>query len=44
MWGLGGRLQDKLHQNLCRQRSLVSMGTHDLATLQVRPPLLQQTP
>ena len=26
--------QDKLHQNLCRQRSLVSMGTHDLATLQ----------
>ena len=29
-------LQDKLHANLCRQRSLVSMGTHDLATLQVR--------
>jgi phenylalanyl-tRNA synthetase beta chain len=29
-------LQDKLHQNLCRQRSLVSVGTHDLAT--VRPP------
>ncbi|KAF3922810.1 hypothetical protein ABW21_db0202231 [Orbilia brochopaga] len=23
-------LQDKLHQNLCRQRTLVSMGTHDL--------------
>lgn len=29
-------LQDKLHQNLCRQRSLVSVGTHDLATL--KPP------
>jgi phenylalanyl-tRNA synthetase beta chain len=29
-------LQDKLHQNLCRQRSLVSVGTHDLAT--VKPP------
>lgn len=28
-------LQDKLHQNLCRQRSLVAIGTHDLATLQV---------
>jgi phenylalanyl-tRNA synthetase beta chain len=26
-------LQDKLHQNLCRQRSLVAIGTHDLATL-----------
>ena len=23
-------LQDKLHHNVCRQRSLVSMGTHDL--------------
>ena len=23
-------LQDKLHQNLCRQRSLVAIGTHDL--------------
>lgn len=23
-------LQDKLHQNVCRQRTLVSMGTHDL--------------
>lgn len=23
--------QDKLHQNLCRQRSLVAIGTHDLA-------------
>lgn len=28
-------LQDKLHQNLCRQRSLVSIGTHDLAHIQV---------
>jgi phenylalanyl-tRNA synthetase beta chain len=26
-------LQDKLHQNLCRQRTLVSMGTHDLDTI-----------
>lgn len=23
-------LQDKLHQNICRQRTLVTMGTHDL--------------
>jgi phenylalanyl-tRNA synthetase beta chain len=29
-------LQDKLHQNLCRKRSLVSIGTHDLSTL--KPP------
>jgi phenylalanyl-tRNA synthetase beta subunit len=29
-------LQDKLHQNLCRQRSLVAIGTHDLSTLQVK--------
>ena len=28
-------LQDKLHQNLCRQRSLVAIGTHDLSSLQV---------
>ena len=28
-------LQDKLHQNLCRQRSLVAIGTHDLAKIQV---------
>ena len=34
--------QDKLHQNLCRQRSLVSVGTHDLATLQVQPPFCSQ--
>ena len=27
-------IQDKLHQNLARQRTLVSMGTHDLDTLQ----------
>lgn len=27
-------LQDKLHQNLCRQRTLVAIGTHDLATVQ----------
>ena len=33
-------LQDKLHQNLCRQRSLVSIGTHDLATLQVGSSLI----
>lgn len=26
-------LQDKLHQNLARQRTLVSVGTHDLDTL-----------
>jgi hypothetical protein len=27
-------LQDKLHQNLCRQRTLVAIGTHDLDTVQ----------
>jgi phenylalanyl-tRNA synthetase beta chain len=26
-------LQDKLHQNLCRKRSLVAIGTHDLNKL-----------
>lgn len=31
-------LQDKLHQNLGRRRTLVSMGTHDLDT--VKPPFL----
>lgn len=37
-------LQDKLHQNLCRKRSLVAIGTHDLDTIQgpfiydARPP------
>jgi phenylalanyl-tRNA synthetase beta chain len=27
-------LQDKLHANICRKRTLVAIGTHDLATLQ----------
>lgn len=27
-------LQDKLHQNLCRQRTLVAIGTHDLSAIQ----------
>ncbi|KAG5648942.1 hypothetical protein DXG03_000291 [Asterophora parasitica] len=27
-------LQDKLHQNLCRRRQLVAIGTHDLDTLE----------
>ncbi|XP_055587305.1 phenylalanine--tRNA ligase beta subunit [Uranotaenia lowii] len=26
-------LQDKLHQNICRKRALVAIGTHDLDTL-----------
>ena len=26
-------LQDKLHQNICRNRTLVTMGTHDLDTV-----------
>ncbi len=26
-------LQDKLHQNICRKRTLVAIGTHDLATI-----------
>jgi len=26
-------LQDKLHQNICRKRHLVSIGTHDLSTV-----------
>merc|ERR1719440_1655086 len=26
-------LQDKLHQNICRKRTLSSVGTHDLSTL-----------
>lgn len=29
-------LQDKLHNNICRKRTLVAIGTHDLDT--VRPP------
>eukprot|EP01119_Soliformovum_irregulare_P008348 TRINITY_DN21470_c0_g1_i1.p1 TRINITY_DN21470_c0_g1~~TRINITY_DN21470_c0_g1_i1.p1 ORF type:complete len:606 (-),score=193.72 TRINITY_DN21470_c0_g1_i1:249-2066(-) len=27
-------LQEKLHQNICRRRTLVSIGTHDLDTIQ----------
>eukprot|EP01035_Chromulina_nebulosa_P017679 gene17679-23269_t len=27
-------LQDKLHQNICRRRTLVAIGTHDFDTLQ----------
>jgi phenylalanyl-tRNA synthetase beta chain len=27
-------LQDKLHQNICRRRSLVAIGTHDLAKIE----------
>eukprot|EP01117_Protostelium_nocturnum_P004889 TRINITY_DN1772_c0_g2_i1.p1 TRINITY_DN1772_c0_g2~~TRINITY_DN1772_c0_g2_i1.p1 ORF type:complete len:621 (+),score=217.99 TRINITY_DN1772_c0_g2_i1:96-1958(+) len=27
-------LQEKLHQNICRQRSIVSIGTHDLDTIE----------
>ncbi|OWM74554.1 hypothetical protein CDL15_Pgr005133 [Punica granatum] len=27
-------LQDKLHQNICRRRTLVAVGTHDLDTLE----------
>ena len=27
-------MQDKLHQNICRRRQLVAIGTHDLDTLQ----------
>jgi phenylalanyl-tRNA synthetase beta chain len=27
-------LQDKLHQNLCRQRRFVAIGTHDLDTVE----------
>eukprot|EP01050_Picozoa_sp_SAG11_P008364 SAG11_NODE_735_length_7452_cov_26.426629_3_plen_91_part_00 len=26
-------LQDKLHENICRKRTLVAIGTHDLDTL-----------
>jgi phenylalanyl-tRNA synthetase beta chain len=29
-------LQDKLHQNLCRRRQLVAIGTHDLDS--IKPP------
>ena len=27
-------LQDKLHQNLCRMRRFVAIGTHDLDTIE----------
>ena len=27
-------LQDKLHQNLCRQRRFVAIGTHDFDTIE----------
>ncbi|KAG0475904.1 hypothetical protein HPP92_012745 [Vanilla planifolia] len=27
-------LQDKLHQNICRKRSIVAIGTHDLDTIE----------
>jgi phenylalanyl-tRNA synthetase beta chain len=27
-------LQDKLHNNICRKRTLVAIGTHDLDTIQ----------
>jgi len=27
-------LQDKLHQNICRRRTLVAIGTHDLDTIE----------
>jgi hypothetical protein len=27
-------LQDKLHENICRKRTLVAIGTHDLDTIQ----------
>nr|WCZ58460.1 phenylalanyl-tRNA synthetase beta subunit [Andalucia godoyi] len=30
--------QDKLHQNICRKRTLVAIGTHDLDTLNVSAP------
>ena len=31
-------LQDKLHHNICRKRTLVAIGTHDLDT--VKPPFI----
>ena len=33
-------LQDKLHFNICRRRSLVSMGTHDLSKLDLSGPFV----
>lgn len=29
-----GVTQDKLHQNICRRRTLVAIGAHDLDTVQ----------
>lgn len=31
-------LQDKLHHNICRRRTLVAIGTHDLDT--ITPPII----
>lgn len=31
-------LQDKLHHNICRKRTLVAIGTHDLDT--ITPPIV----
>jgi phenylalanyl-tRNA synthetase beta chain len=31
--------QDKLHQNICRKRTLVAIGTHDLDTMDVSGPV-----
>lgn len=31
-------LQDKLHHNICRRRTLVAIGTHDLDT--ITPPVI----
>lgn len=28
------KFQDKLHQNICRKRTLVAIGTHDLDTIE----------
>ena len=45
-------LQDKLHMNICRRRKLVSIGTHDLDTVEgdvfiydaLKPELIKFTP
>lgn len=36
LWWCGRfiELQDKLHENICRRRTLVAIGTHDLDTIQ----------
>ncbi|RKO99821.1 hypothetical protein CXG81DRAFT_13979 [Caulochytrium protostelioides] len=33
-------LQDKLHQNICRKRTLASIGTHDLDTIDRTKPII----